>query len=374
MTSFSSSGKKVTTKKPTKTYKVGGKSYSLAQMLDNPRLRGALPSKLLTPTQQAQRKQNTLDKAPAAPGSSYTNKSLNDLLTSSFAGQQKALDTRKTDIPVWYNNFKTTVTGLQDQQQARQTAAGEAMKQFAAQAAMNSETANTSANNGRTPDAGTGDRQQAAENVRQSVVGSYTGLSNQLGQNQQNFLQGVRAQGQGMQLNAQSDLTKLYASLGEQKVKARSDILSAEQDTKLKQYVATGNRSNMATDNAVQKASLKERQRSNLEREAVARRNAATAAYKARHIKTKNGTKPAANGAQTKFRKDAATTFSRLSSSPKKPSRHSAAQYYSQFYDPLAVSAALDHAYNPGGHLSKATIAKIHKAGFKVDQLGWPTK
>lgn len=255
------------------TYKVGNKRYTLEQMRANPRLRGKLPTRLLTTAQQAMRKENTRLNSPAGPGSSITTRDMDALLKSSFGTQQKSLDQQKANIPVWYDQYRTQLQGYQANQQKRSTAASDAIKSFAAQAtqntasatgAQNQQNAQTQAVTGGQGDPNASSRQDAAENVRQSMIGSYAGLSNQLGQNQVDFLQGAQTQSFGLQNNANLDLQKLYAALGDQETKFRQDTLTNEQKTKQINAAFNLKSSDTKADNYRADQALRERNRHNI--------------------------------------------------------------------------------------------------------------
>lgn len=256
-------------------FKVGTKTYSLAEMRANPRLRGKLKAKYLTPEQQAMRKENTRLKAPAGPGSSITNREMESLIGSTFGGQQKALDQRKADIPVWFNQYRERLGQMQREQGIRQQAAQDAIKSFASQAAQNSQTATQSAVStnpqGQQVDPNAGARQAAAENVRQSLIGSYGAMGAQLGIGQANLSDSVMNQSYGMENTANMDLQKLFAALGEQKVKFKQSTLADESKSKLEAAAFGLKKSDTRADNALNAKKYAETVRSHKASEANAR-------------------------------------------------------------------------------------------------------
>ncbi len=142
-------------------------------------------------------------------------------------------------------------------------------------------------------------RQQAAENVRQSSIGSYQGLNTILGNNQSDFTGNAIAGSYGMQNNAGLDLAKLFTQLQEQKTKFRSDTLSEEAKQNQINAAFGLKQKDTLSDNYTQRQSLKERKRHSLESESTARQNAATARKRARDAgKKKSVTDKAARSNQ----------------------------------------------------------------------------
>jgi hypothetical protein len=378
------------------TYKVGNKRYTLSEMRANPRLRGKLPARLLTPAQQQMRKTNTANNAKAAPGSDYTTKALNDLLASQFKSADTALATRKTEIPTWFNQYRTQLSGFQTDQANRTKALQDATTAFAAQAAQNSKTgaqSGTSTAPGQTGpvDPQAAAREQMAENVRQSMIGSYHGMAGQLGANQQSALTGAQTQSWGLQSNAENDLLKLVTALQEQKTKAREDILSSEQKTKMENAVFKLNAGDKAFDNTTSRLALKERERNNLANQADKAERLALAKQKAK-AKPKKPKLPQGQQNTFKSKIDQAVAVARDQAGGRKDAKTRAevkqillngSPAVTQVkdgkrvsfpaikrMDPYLAGIALNVLFD-GGKISKANLKALKDRGIDVKKLGY---
>lgn len=268
--------------------KVSKKKPTLAQQLADAKLRYKLPDSKLTPELLAKRNEIKRTRKPAGPGSSMTIGDMEGLLKSQFGGAEAALGQRKTEIPQWFNDYRGRLSGLQTDQTNRSAALGTAITQLGANAAQNTKASNTDTNaqtaqanavSGSTAvDPMVAARQQAAENVRQTGIGSYAGLAQQLGDNQQGFLQGAQTQSYGMENNAKSDLTKLFTDLQGKKAGAYQDILGQEQKTKLENAAFGLKSSDIKADNTLNQKKFDHDVSDDAAKNAIAAAKAAAAA------------------------------------------------------------------------------------------------
>jgi len=282
-----------------KKYTVGKKKYTLAQMLANPRLRGQLPDSKLPANLLAMRKTNQANKKPAGPGSSMTVGDINSILDTQFGGQSKALAQRQTEIPTWFNNYRAALDVMQADQTQRTAGAVQATQTFGANAAANTQAANTQTNNQTAAanaisgaggvDAAALQRQQAAENVRQTGIGNWAGLAQQLGNNQSAFNAGTRTQSYGMENNAKSELGKAYSDLFTKRASSYQDLLAGEQKSKLEAAAFNLKTTDTLADNSRQDASLQETTRSHKANETAAEKRLRLAQEKAADAKNGKG-------------------------------------------------------------------------------------
>ncbi len=218
-------GKKRAAKKPVKH-----RGPSLAAQLADPGMRSKLPDSALTPDLLAKRQQNQFNAAPAAPGSSYTNQSLNQLLSvlerQKFGPQLAALSQREQMVPAWFAEYRSKVAASQAAAQARDAALASSLGQMAGQAGQDT---GGFAND---PVA------QAAAAVRGAGVGNQAALAQQLGGIQSSYLGNLGLNSYGLQTGAQQQLGRDRQDLAQQqgdfRVTERQNILSDEASNALK--------------------------------------------------------------------------------------------------------------------------------------------
>jgi hypothetical protein len=223
-------------KKPAKPHGIPTEGERLAIWLANPGLRSKLPDSALTEGQLAQRKTNAFNAAPAAPGSSYTNGSLNQLLDiltrQKFGPEQQALDQRGHDMPLWFQAYRKQVD---DARLAENAAVGQqvtSLNNFATQASGDL------GYTGDGSDPAAAQRAQAAAAVRASGITNQAAIAQQLGGIQNSFLTNTGLNSFGLQNGAMAQLgqqrQQLARDRGDFRVTQRGQILSDEADSALK--------------------------------------------------------------------------------------------------------------------------------------------
>lgn len=234
-TSKSSKPKTKTTKTTDTPHGIPTSGPRLEQWLANPGLRSKLPDSALTADQLAQRQLNQRLDAPAAPGSSYTNRQLSQLLTvlerQKFGGEQATLDQRGQAVPAWFGAYRKT---LADAQAAERAAAAQhvaSIQNMAAQAAA------APAQLQGAPQVN-GDIANAAAAIRSAGIGNQAALAQTLAGNQDNYLTNQNLLSYGSQAGALSDLANARQQLAQQRgdfrITQRQQILSDEADAALK--------------------------------------------------------------------------------------------------------------------------------------------
>jgi hypothetical protein len=209
----------------------------LAAWLADPGLRSRLPDSALTPDLLKMRQANAYNAAPAAPGSSYTNKQLNDLvgmLTQQKYGQaEQALNTQASSVPQWFQAYRDQVAAAQAAQQQAATQQVASLQQMATQAA-----GDTGGLAGAPMDAEAAARAQAAAQIRGAGVSNQAALAQNLGANQNAYLTNLGLLSNGQQQAAQQHVADQIAQLlqdkGAFKTTQRQQILGDEADAALK--------------------------------------------------------------------------------------------------------------------------------------------
>lgn len=230
-----------------KLYRVGRKRYTLEQMLANPRLRSHLPDSKLPAHLLAMRKENTRRKKAAGPGAEITVGAVEDILKNQFGGYESQLKQRQAEIPGWYDQFRAQLGALQEQQtQAIGRMPGEA------QTMMASMKDNSGPGVGNDPQAAA--RQQAAEGVRQNLMGSWASARQSVAQNQQGLLNNQMNASYGMQSNAQGELQRLFTDLASKKKSAYDDIVDKDRQSQIEAAAFGLKRKDTLADNERQDA------------------------------------------------------------------------------------------------------------------------
>jgi hypothetical protein len=422
--------------------------------LVNPGDRSKLPDSALTPDLLQARQTNAFNAAPAAPGSSISNAAMKQMLAAAtqqkFGPQETALKQQAQNVPVWFQAYRDQVAGARQQEQTGAAAQVGSLQQMAATAA-----GDTGQLAGAPMDAEGAARAQAAAQIRSAGIGNQAALAQNLGGNQDAFLQnqGILATGQqqGAQLAVGKALAQLAADKGTFQQTQHDTILSNEADSALKNALTTaqiGSTNATAANTAATTTKTQVDTTKSKSDQAFFDKHgyypgtgkpaaktgygpgapgmnkygytydewaglSPTAQDKARAGKTKPGAGSGIDfgtpGEQGKAQSDlsrALTYAKRLKGSK---TRAEAVQYLlasskpqpiyktiktstggtkqvkvlnadgtpkmTGSWDPVSsaiASAALDAAYV--GHLSPATVKKLHEAGIKVKALGIPTR
>lgn len=205
----------------------------LQAWLNNPGLRSKLPDSALPAALLEQRRLNQ----PAAPGSGYTNRSLNallDTLTRQKYGQaEQQIGQQQQMIPAYFKVYQEQLAGAQAQNQAANQQAVQSLQNMAAAAA------GATGQLAGAPTSAEGDaRAQAAAAMRSAGIGNQAALAQTLGQNQGNYLQNT-VNGLGSQQAAAlaqlfQKQNHLALDKGDYRTTQRSQILSDESDQALK--------------------------------------------------------------------------------------------------------------------------------------------
>jgi hypothetical protein len=224
----------------------------LAAWLANPGLRSRLPDGALPADLLAVRQRNQYNASPAAPGSSYTNKQLDDLVSmltrQKYGGAELALQQQgqaltnraTTQIPAWFQAYRDQIAGAQAAQQQAAAQQVGSLQQMATQAA-----GDTGGLAGAPMDAEGAARAQAAAQIRSAGVSNQAALAQNLGGIQNAFLGNLGVLSNGQQQAAllgvgqqQNDLAariaQLAADKGDYKTTQRQQVLSDEADSALK--------------------------------------------------------------------------------------------------------------------------------------------
>lgn len=245
----------------------------LAAWLANPGLRSKLPDSALTPELLKARQANQYNAAAAAPGSSYTNKQL-DALVSMLAQQKygqgelalqqqgQALANRATqEIPAWFQAYRDQVAAARAQQQQAAAQQVASLQQMATQAA-----GDTGGLAGAPMDAAGAARAQAAAAIRSAGIGNQAALAQNLAGNQNAYLQNLGLLSNGQQQAALQDVGTKQNALAQQvaqlaqdkgafKTTQRQQILSDEADQALKNALTSAQIGSTTANTAATQAS-----------------------------------------------------------------------------------------------------------------------
>ncbi|QEC49225.1 hypothetical protein FSW04_17660 [Baekduia soli] len=200
-------------------------------------MRSKLPDSALTADQLKQRKTNTYNNAPAAPGSGYTNKQIKAVVDAmakaQFGSQQAALAQRGQSLPGWFQAYRDQINAARA---AEQTASGQQVTSL--QGMATAAQGDTGQLAGAPMDAEGAARAQAAAAVRSAGIQNQAALAQTLGANQNDYLTNMGLNSFGLQRGEQDKqdaaVKQLASDLGTFRTTTHDKVLSDEADNALK--------------------------------------------------------------------------------------------------------------------------------------------